>query len=82
MNSIGSFTALTGKEFFELAEGPKDVNSIRTLAWCAVVEGEACEGSELKMTELEFGRQMGLKQMKDFFQIFGRLVSSSVEKKS
>lgn len=83
MNSIGSFNSITGKELFEIKEGNKtDATLIRTLAWCSAIEGEACEGREFVINEIEFGRLMGVPELTAFVKIFMNQAMSSEQKKS
>ena len=81
MNSIGAFTALTGKELFDLG-GKPDINLLRTVAWCAVIEGEACDNNEFTLSELEFGRLVDFKGITEFGQILARQIATTEQKKS
>jgi hypothetical protein len=81
MNSIGNFTALTGKELFDLS-GKPDMYMMRTIAWCAVCEGEACDGKEFTLSEIEFGRQIDFSGINEFAKILGKQISTSEQKKS
>lgn len=81
MNALGSFTTLTGKELFDLT-GKTDMNLLRTIAWCAACEGEACDGREFKLSEIEFGRLVNFAGILEFSKILTKQISSSEQKKS
>jgi hypothetical protein len=81
MNAIGNFTSLTGKELWDLS-GKPDINLLRTIAWCAVCEGEACDGREFTLTEIEFGRQVDFQGITSFSKILAKQISTSEQKKS
>ena len=81
MNAIGEFTSMTGKELFDLSAKP-DVNLLRSVAWCAVREGQLCDGHEFTPTEVEFGRLVDFKGITEFSKILASQISTSAEKKS
>jgi hypothetical protein len=72
MNALGEFTSATGKEMTDLTGGKADVKTLRTIAWCSAVEGEAADGKELGLTELEFGRLMTMASIVAFSEILTR----------
>jgi hypothetical protein len=81
MNALGNFTAITGKDISELKDGKTDINALRTIAWCSAVEGEALDGKELGLNEIEFGRLMSMANIIAFSEILISQ-SSSEQKKS
>jgi hypothetical protein len=81
MNSIGNFASITGKELFDLS-GKPDMIMMRTIAWCAVCEGEACDGKEFNDSEIAFGRLVGFGGINEFGKILARQVQTSEQKKS
>lgn len=81
MNSLAEYTALSGREMTDFAGKKADVATLRTIAWCAAVEGEAADGKELGLTEMEFGRLMTMSGMVEFSEILTRQ-SKGTQKKS
>lgn len=82
MNALGDFTRITGKEMTDLVDGKADVNMLRTIAWCSVKEGEAADGKELGLDEIQFGRLMNMANIISFSKIFTAQIGNSGEKKS
>ena len=78
MNALGK----TGIEMTELAGGKADVNMLRTIAWCSAVEGEAAEGKELELNEIEFGRLMSMAGIVEFSAILTAQSGNNGQKKS
>jgi hypothetical protein len=82
MNALGEVSRLTGIELIDLAKLKVDMNTIRAIAWCSAVEGEALEGKTLKLTEDEFGRQMTMGGVIAFTAILKEQISGLDQKKS
>ena len=82
MNALGEFTKVSGKEMTDLAEGKADVNNLRTIAWCSAKEGEAADGKELKMDEIQFGREMTMASIVEFSEILASQSGNNGQKKS
>ena len=80
MNALANFTVLTGKEMTDLVK--PDVNTLRTVAWCSAVEGEEAEGRQLGLTEVEFGRLIGMAGIVKFSEILTEQASGVAQKKS
>lgn len=82
MNALDEFVKTTGKELSELTGGKADIALLRTVAWCCAKEGEATEGKELSLTEVEFGRLMSMGAITAFVEIFRDQTATSDQKKS
>lgn len=82
MNSVGEFTAITGKELVEFQTMKADVKVLRTIAWCSAVEGELCDGRELGMDEIQFARLMNMNAIVEFSKILTAQSAISSQKKS
>jgi hypothetical protein len=82
MNALGKFSKLTGKDMVDLAEGKADVETIRTIAWLSAIEGEALDGKELKLTEIEFGRLMTMGNIVEFSGILIKQSNNDIQKKN
>jgi hypothetical protein len=61
INALDKFTELTGKEITDLTDGKTNVSTLRTIGWCCAIEGEAAEGKDLGLDEIQFGRLITLK---------------------
>jgi hypothetical protein len=81
MNALGEFTVRTGKEMSDLAGFKADIKTLRVIAWCSAVEGEACDGKELGLSEIEFGRIMNMQSIIEFSEIFRRQ-NEGIQKKN
>jgi len=84
MNALGEFTSLTGKEMADMLnmkEGRADIKTLRIIAWCAAMEGEAADGKSLGLNEIEFGRLMTMHSIVEFSGILAKQ-SSGAEKKN
>jgi hypothetical protein len=81
-NSLGLFNQMTGKDLSAFAKMEADVFTLRTLAYCAAVDGEDAEERELGLTEKQFGRLMGIQAIKDFSRILMKRAMSEEQKKS
>lgn len=82
MNALGMFTALTGKGLADLMNINNDINMLRTIAWCSVIEGERIEKRSYTLSEQEFGEQMGMRNVVAFSEIFTAQILRGGEKKS
>jgi hypothetical protein len=82
MNALGEFTKLTGREMTDLVDGKADVNTLRTIAWCSAVEGEAADGKELALDEIQFGRLITMEGIVAFSAILATQSNNSGQKKS
>lgn len=80
MNALCEFTSHTGTEMNELAGGKADIKKLRIIAWCSAVEGEAAEGRELGLSEIEFGRLMGMQSVIEFSKILAAQTSGAEKK--
>ncbi len=80
MNALDQFTTLSGKEISDLAGGKADIKTLRLIAWCSAVEGEAADGKLLNLTELEFGRLMSMASMVEFSEILTRQTKGAQKK--
>ena len=81
-NVVCDFRELTGKEVADLAAEKANLGLLRSMAWCSAKEGEACDGRELKLTEVEFGRLCNIDVIKRFNEIFTKQVTGSEKKKA
>ena len=82
MNALGDFSKTTGHEISDLSGGRVDVNTLRTIAWCAAKEGEIADGRNLDLTEEQFGRLMDMINIVQFSEILAGQSSGSGQKKS
>jgi len=82
MNSLGEFTAITGKELTDFNKMKADINTLRTIACCAMKEGEDIDGRQFDLDEKSFGRLMGISQIKDFAIILTSQSRPAEQKKS
>jgi len=82
MNALCEVTALTGIEMNDLAGGRADIKTLRAIAWCSAVEGEAAEGKELGLTLEQFGRLMTMECIVEFSKILTEQSTNSGQKKS
>lgn len=78
MNALGNFSALTGKEMTDLVKA--DVNTLRTVAWCSALEGEAAEGRELGLDEVQFGRLVDMAGIVKFSEIISEQANGAQKK--
>jgi hypothetical protein len=69
--NINSIVVFTNESGFDLADmaGSRDVAVFRQLAYACAVEGEATEGRDLALNEIEFGRLMSVENMTQFKEI-------------
>lgn len=81
MNSLGQFTSITGMGLPDLINITSDINALRTLAWCCVMEGEAIEGKELGLTETGFGRLIIMANIIELTKILTSQFNVGVKKK-
>jgi len=82
-NSLAMFVMLTGIDLSQLINMKPGIKMLITLAWCAAVEGEAADGNDLAVSELEFGRLMSMDNIVQFSEIFARQgQGSEYQKKS
>jgi len=79
MNAMYDFTILTGKDLSDLAMAKSDLGLLRTIAYCAIKEGEAIDGREFDITEIELGRLIGVKELVAFLEILSEM--TDVEQK-
>jgi hypothetical protein len=82
MNALEEFTRTTGKEMTDLAGGKSSVSDLRMIAWCSAIEGEAANGKELGLTEMEFGRLMSMANIIAFSEILTSQSATMAQKKS
>jgi len=82
MNSLGEFTALTGRELTDFTAGKLEILMLRTLAWCTAVDGEIAEGHSLDLDEKEFGRLMDMQAIIAFSKILTEQSMTAAQKKS
>lgn len=82
MNALGDVKNKTGIEMTDLAEGKADINLLRTIAWCSAIEGEAADGKELGLNEVEFGRLMTMAGIVEFSAILTEQSGNGGQKKS
>lgn len=82
MNALCEVTRLTGVEMSDLAGGKADVQALRAIAWCSAVEGEAADGKELNLSEIEFGRLVTMDTIVVFSKILTEQSGNSGEKKN
>jgi hypothetical protein len=82
MNALDSWGKITGKEMSDLAAGKADIGDLRTIAWCAAVEGELCDGRDLGLNEVEFGRLLHMQAIIEFSKILTEQSSTVEQKKS
>jgi hypothetical protein len=82
MNALCEITRLTGIEMTDLADGKAGVKELRSIAWCSSVEGEAADGKELGLSEIEFGRLMTMETIVAFSVILAEQSGTGEQKKS
>lgn len=82
MNALGDVKNKTGIEITDLAEGKADINLLRTIAWCSAIEGEAADGKELGLSEIEFGRQITMAGIVEFSAILTAQSGNGGQKKN
>jgi hypothetical protein len=82
MNALGKLSKEAGIEMTDLAEGKADINTLRTIAWCSAMEGEALDGREFNLSEVEFGRLITMQGIVAFSAILTEQSSSEAQKKS
>jgi len=82
MNALGEFTSVTGMEMIDFAEAKADVDMLRTIAWCAVREGEEAEGRTLDLDERQFGRLIDMAGIVRFSEILTEQTRGAAQKKS
>jgi len=82
MNVVATVSMLTGIKLTDFIGGNADIQSLRTIAWCCVIEGEAADGREFELSELEFGRLMTMESVVAFSHILVSQSSNSGQKKS
>jgi hypothetical protein len=82
MNALDIWSNLTGKEMSDLASGKATVSDLRTIAWCAAIEGEQCDGRDLGLSEVEFGRLLHMQAIIEFSKILSEQSSTVEQKKS
>jgi hypothetical protein len=82
MNALDNWGNITGKEMKDLASGKASIGDLRSIAWCAAVEGELCDGRELNMSEIEFGRLLHMQAIVEFSKILTEQSSTMEQKKS
>jgi len=68
INAIALFSSYSKKEPQDMA-GNKDVTVFRQLAYACAIEGEAADGRDLGMNEIEFGRLVSVENMNQFKDI-------------
>jgi hypothetical protein len=73
---------LTDIKLTDFIGGNADIQSLRTIAWCCAVEGEAADGREFQLTEIEFGRLMTMENVVAFSLILVSQSGNSGQKKS
>lgn len=81
MNAVEIFTSSSGKDLPDLANLKTDVAIFRKLAYACVSEGEAADGREFTMTEIQLGRLMSVSNMTEFSGIIARQ-GTGLQKKS
>lgn len=79
MNALATFTSLTGIRMEQLISIKPDVATLRTIAWCSAMEGEAADGNSLEISEVDFGRLMSIPAIIQFSEILAR--QSGMEQK-
>jgi hypothetical protein len=82
MNALGMFTMLTGKNLGDLASVGNDYNTLRSIAYCSVIEGERIEGRELNLTEVEFGSLMSMFCIARFSEMLTEHILRGAQKKN
>jgi hypothetical protein len=82
MNSAGEFTKLTGKELSELNPASVDIATLKTIALCAIREGEDSDGRKFEADEKTLGKLMGMPQIIKFAQILNEQSDTGEQKKS
>ena len=82
MNSLENWTRITGKEMTDLSTGKANLGDLKTMAWCAAVEGEDCDGRKLDMTEQELGRLLHMQAIIEFSKILAEQSATMEQKKN
>lgn len=82
MNALGEFTRLTGKEITDLTDGRVDIDTLRKMAWFCAREGEALDGKEFQLSEVELGRLMSMQNIIEFSEILREQTAGAAQKKS
>jgi hypothetical protein len=82
MNALCEITKITNMQMTDLADGKAGVSELRTIAWCSAVEGEAADGRDLSLSEIEFGRLMTMETIVAFSKILTEQSGNSGQKKS
>lgn len=82
MNALGDFTTLTGMDMADLTDGKADVKTLRAIAWCSAREGEAADGKDMLLSEVEFGRLMDMNCIVEFSKILAMHNGNGGQKKS
>jgi hypothetical protein len=82
MNALGEVNRLMGIDLINLADGKADIQTLRAIAWCSAIEGEAADGKELGLNEIEFGRLITMEGIVAFSAILTGQSGNSGQKKS
>jgi hypothetical protein len=82
MNALTTFTSITGMQMTDLINARADARTLRTIAWCAAIEGEDADGRTFEVSEKEFGRLMSMAAIVKFSEIMARQSGNEGEKKS
>jgi hypothetical protein len=81
-NALTMVNELTGKELADLVGNGRNLALIRTMAWCAVVEGEIIEGRKFTLSEIEFWRLVTIPQIGEISRILAEHITGISQKKS
>ena len=82
MNALGDFTSRTGNDLSDLATKKADIPILKTLALCAISEGENIEGRKFDVDEIGLGRLMGMVEIVRFSEILAAQTNPGEQKKS
>jgi hypothetical protein len=82
MNSLIKIMELTGIEMSDLATNKAGISQLRTIAWCCAIEGEAMEGKEFELSEIEFGRLLDMQSFVQFSKILVEQSTNTGEKQT
>jgi hypothetical protein len=74
--TVKRFTELVNREIESFADGSATFAEIRTFAWCAAKEGEALDGRNFTLTEVELVRLMDAHAMYKLAEMCAAMVFS------
>jgi hypothetical protein len=81
-NAVNEWGNATGRELTDLAKGKAKAADMLAIVYYAALEGEAADGKELALTQIEFGRLINMQGIIAASQIITAQSSTLAQKKS